>query len=72
MQTKSINGGLSMNELIRLYKLGFDEFYEIRKHISDDEIDNFRKTADTDLNVVIIFKEVEYQLRRVKELNEDK
>lgn len=59
-------------ELTRLYKLDFKEFYEIRKHISDTEIDNFKSSADMNLSVVIVFKEIEYNLKRIQELDENK
>ena len=59
-------------ELTRLYKLDFKEFYEIRKHISDTEIDNFRKIADNNLSIVILYKEIEYSLKRIQELDENK
>lgn len=72
MQTKSINGGLSMNkELERLYKLNFEEFCEIRKHIPDDEIDKFRNTVDNNLFIIILYREIKYNIQRIKKLDEN-
>ena len=58
-------------ELERLYKLSFKEFYEIRKHIPDDEIDKFRNTADNNLFIIILYKEIEYNIQRIKKLDEN-